>query len=106
MQLSETARAFGALAVEDHFHIFNHTAGENMIEFRSHPAMLGFMLACFPVVTMLGLLMIIPLGPYVTEHAAFQNLSVARPDHYLRLCTKVYKAWGTTGNGKLASKDL
>ena len=28
-----------AVTVEDHFHIFNHTASENVMEFRSHPGM-------------------------------------------------------------------
>ena len=62
-------------------------------------------LACFPLLSILGLALTIPLGPYVADHAAFQNLSVIRPDHHLRLCAKVYRAW-IASNGKLASKDL
>ena len=93
------------MAVEDHFHIFNHTAGENVIEFRAHPGMFIGLLACFPIFSMLGLLLVLPLGPYCADHAAFQNLRIIRPDHYVRLCVKVYTAW-TVGNGKLASKDL
>ena len=94
-----------ARAVENHFHVFDHTAKENVQEFKSHPAMLFAMLASFPLLSMLGLLLVIPLGPYCADHAAFQNLNVIRPDHHVRLMVKVYRAW-TQANGKLAGKDL
>ena len=67
--------------------------------------MLFMLLASFPILSMIGLLLLIPLGPYVSEHAAFQNLHVVRPDHHLRLVFRVYKAWIKT-DGKLGKKDL
>ena len=92
-------------AVEEHFHVFDHTARENIQEAKRHPGMLLVLTMSFPLLSMLGLLLLIPLGPYVTEHAAFQNLHVLRPDHHLRLCVKVYTAW-TAANGKMSKKDL
>ena len=91
--------------MEVHFHIFNNTLTEDMDEFRAHPGMLVGLLACYPLLSMLGLALVIPLGPYCAEHAAFQHLNVLRPDHHLRLCYKVYKAWIAT-DGKLSKKDL
>ena len=91
--------------LELHFHIFNNTVTEDMAEFKAHPGMLVGLLACYPLLAMLGLALVIPLGPYCSEHAAFQDLSVIRPDHHLRLCLKVYSAWMAT-DGKLSKKDL
>ena len=93
------------LAVEDHFHVFEHTVAENADEVRRHPASLLGLMACFPILAMLGLLCLLPLGPYVGEHAAFQGLHVLRPDHYARLVTRVYSAWFAS-DGKLSKKDL
>ena len=94
-----------SLEMEKEFHVLEHTASENVAEVRRHPAEAIRLMALFPVLAIVGLALVIPLGPYVVEHAAFQNLHVIRPDHHLRLCGKVYSAWYAT-NGKLASKDL
>ena len=67
--------------------------------------MLIALIACYPLLAILGLFMIIPIGPYVSEHAAFQNLDIARPDHYVRALMKVYSAW-FQAKGKLSKKDL
>ena len=91
--------------VESHFHLFEHTASENAAEIRNHPAALFGMMASFPILAMIALLLLLPLGPYVGDHAAFQSLHVIRPDHYARLVTRVYGAW-TASHGKLSKKDL
>ena len=95
-----------SVEMEEHFHIFSHTLKEDVQEFKRHPGMLIVLMASFPILSMSGLLLLIPLGPYCAEHTAFQNLHVVRPDHHLRLCFKVYKAWLGTSNGKLDGKDL
>ena len=41
-----------------------------------------------------------------SDHAPFQSLDVARPDHYMRLFFRVYKAWMGASGGKLKAKDL
>ena len=65
------------------------------------------MIALYPILTLLGMLLIIPLGIYATDHSPFQKLNVLRPDHYVRLAVMVYRAWGQSGNGKLnVNKDL
>ena len=92
--------------MEDHFHIFNHTIAEDVEEFKAHPGMLIACLVSFPFLSILGLALVIPIGPYVSEHAAFQDLHVIRPDHHLRLCAKVYGAWAASSDGKLSKKDL
>ena len=91
--------------MESHFHLFEHTASENAAEIRNHPAALFGMMASFPILAMIALLLLLPLGPYVGDHAAFQSLHVLRPDHYARLVTRVYGAW-TASHGKLSKKDL
>ena len=92
-------------AVEEHFHVLEHTAKENVKEMSRHPGEAMLLMALFPLLSALGLALVIPLGPYVFTHAAFQDLHVIRPDHHCRLMIKVYRAW-SAANGKLASKDL
>ena len=91
--------------MEVHFHIFNHTLSEDVEEFRAHPGALLLCLASFPLLTILGLALVIPLGPYVFDHAAFQSMHVVRPDHFLRVVFHVYKTW-IANDGKLKAKDL
>ena len=91
--------------MEEHFHIFNHTLSEDVEEFKAHPAMLLICLMSFPILTMIGLALVIPLGPYVFDHAAFQSMHVVRPDHFLKVVFKVYSAW-IANDGKLKAKDL
>ena len=67
--------------------------------------MIPLYLISLPLGTATALAMLIPLGVYLSEYAAFQNLNVWRPDHYARLVYKVHKAW-ISSNGKLSSKEL
>ena len=63
-------------------------------------------LLSLPLGTAATLALLIPLGIYVSDYAAFQNLNVIRPDHFGRLVVKVYRAWLTSENGKLSAKEL
>lgn len=56
-----------SVEMEEHFHIFSHTVKEDIAEFKRHPGMLVVLMASFPLLTMIGLLLVIPLGPYVSE---------------------------------------
>ena len=62
--------------------------------------------ACYPLLTVVGLILVIPLGVYVTDHAPFQSLNLMRPDHYARLVLRVHKAWLGASDGKLQAKEL
>ena len=67
--------------LENHFHLWNHTAQqveELQQEFKSHPALLLGLLALFPLSAIAGIVLILPLGVYLTDHAAFQGLSPLR----------------------------
>ena len=67
--------------LENHFHIWNHTAQqaeELQQEFKSHPALLLGLLALFPLSAIAGIVMVLPLGVYITDHAAFRALSPYR----------------------------
>ena len=67
--------------LENHFHIWNHTAQqaeELQQEFKSHPALLLGLLALFPLSAISGIVMVLPLGVYITDHAAFRALSPYR----------------------------
>jgi hypothetical protein len=65
------------------------------------------MIALYPILTILGMILIIPLAIYVSDHTPFQGLNVLRPDHYSRLLFMVYRAWSQSGTGKLnIKKDL
>lgn len=98
-----------SVTMEEHFHIFHPLAqhpelkkalrGEGTVE-------LVTSVVQFPLLTMLGLVLVIPLGPYITEHEAFQSLNPLLPHHYATLCYRVYSAWSRASNGKLAGKDL
>ena len=95
--------------IENTFHVWNHTAAqaeELKREMKTHPAMVLGLIAIFPLTAILTIVMILPLGVYVTDYAAFQNLSPVRPDHYIKVCFKVYRAWFAGGDGKLKAKDL
>ncbi|KAL3895235.1 MAG: hypothetical protein SGPRY_013567, partial [Prymnesium sp.] len=59
-----------------------------------------------PLGTAAAIGMLIPLGVYLSDYAAFQRLNVVRPDHFVRLLIQVYSVWITSPNGKLSSKDL
>jgi hypothetical protein len=95
-----------SLLLEEHFHIFHPDQGA-VAAAGKRPS--GFvlvgLLALFPLLTILGLLLCIPLFVYVADYAAFQALRPWRPDHYARLIHHVYAAWIGSG-GKLKSKDL
>ena len=84
-----------------------HHSDDDVQEMQAHPLQLIGLVACFPILSFLGLFLVIPLGPYVADHAPFTNLNVARPDHYVRLLSTVYKAWAASEDGKLKiGKDL
>ena len=98
-----------ATELEQHFHIWSHTPkqlAELQIEVKQHPAMMIAMIMTFPFFGIMGIVLVLPLGVYVTDHAAFQNLNVLRPDHYMRLLVRVYKALIADGDGKLKGKNL
>ena len=67
--------------------------------------MLPLCIISLPLGTAIAIALVIPLGVYLTDYAAFQNLNVIRPDHYARLVFKVHKAW-ISSNGKLSSKEI
>ena len=91
--------------MESHFHIF-HPNAEDIQVMRKHPLELLKLVVQFPLLSILGMALVLPLGPYVTEHEAFQNLNPLLPHHYVKLVTKVYSAWSNASGGKLAGKDL
>ena len=93
-----------SIDMEVHFHVFHPSADHS--EIAKHPGRLLFLIAQFPLFTILGLFLLIPLGPYIAEHEAFQSLNPLFPHHYLKLCQRVYSAWGRASGGKLAGKDL
>lgn len=62
--------------------------------------------ACYPLLTLLALALVLPCAVYVTDHAPFQSLCVLRPGHYAQVLRRVYSAWFGTGDGKLKTKDL
>lgn len=61
---------------------------------------------CVPLGTVLFFALLIPLGVYIFDHAAFQSLNVLRPDHYLTVVARVWRTWSGAKNGKLNGKDL
>ena len=67
--------------------------------------MLPLCIISLPLGTAIAIALVIPLGVYLTDYAAFQDLNVIRPDHYARLVFKVHKAW-VSSNGKLSSKEI
>jgi hypothetical protein len=78
--------------LENHFHLWNHTAQQAedlQQELRSHPALLLGLLALFPLSAIAGIMMILPLGVYITDHAAFRALSPYRS--VLNPCTILHQ---------------
>ena len=73
---------------------------------KAHPGLLLGYLAMFPLLSMLAIVLLLPLAPYCSDHAPFQSLDIARPDHYVRVFVKVYSAWMSASGGKLKAKDL
>ena len=67
------------------------------------------MLLCllsYPLSAAAALFLLIPLVMYVVDHAPFQSLVLPRPDHYVMLISRVYRAWLGVSNGKLSSKEM
>ena len=98
-----------SVTMEDHFHIFHPLADHPELKqaLRGQGTLeLVTMVIQFPLLTMLGLVLVVPLGPYITEHEAFQSLNPLLPHHYATICFRVYSAWSRASGGKLASKDL
>ena len=70
------------------------------------PGLLIALVLMYPLLTILGMVLIIPLVMYVTDHAPFQSLNMLRPDHFIQLVVQVYRAWLSSAGGKLKPKDL
>ena len=91
--------------MENSFHVFDHTAAENVQEIKRHPSELLGAMMMFPILAATAMGILIPVAVYVGDHAAFNDLHIARPDHLATLLVRVYRSWAAS-NGKLASKDL
>ena len=72
----------------------------------ARPGLLIALVLMYPLLTILGMVLIIPLVMYVTDHAPFQSLNMLRPDHFIQLVVQVYRAWLSSAGGKLKPKDL
>ena len=92
-------------AVDTHFHIF-HPKQAVRDEKQPSFAILIALVAMYPLLSVAGLGLVIPLLVYVGDHAPFQSLDVLRPDHYAKLLVRVYRAWASSKGGKLKGKDL
>ena len=98
-----------AAAVEVHFHIFHPENAKPNADGSAPEARPGLLIALvlmYPLLTILGMVLVIPLAMYVTDHAPFQSLNVLRPDHFIQLVVQVYRAWLSSAGGKLKPKDL
>ena len=98
-----------AAAVEVHFHIFHPENAKPNPDGSAPVARPGLLIALvlmYPLLTILGMVLIIPLVMYVTDHAPFQSLNMLRPDHFIQLVVQVYRAWLSSAGGKLKPKDL
>ena len=60
----------------------------------------------YPLSGIIALILLIPIGVYVLDHAPYQSLVLPRPDHYAILVSRVFRSWMGAGNGKLAAKDM
>eukprot|EP00325_Prymnesiales_sp_UTEX-LB-985_P003163 CAMPEP_0174697972 /NCGR_PEP_ID=MMETSP1094-20130205/3689_1 /TAXON_ID=156173 /ORGANISM="Chrysochromulina brevifilum, Strain UTEX LB 985" /LENGTH=132 /DNA_ID=CAMNT_0015895061 /DNA_START=11 /DNA_END=409 /DNA_ORIENTATION=+ len=92
--------------VEEHYHIFHPERVAKPETINGSSTMLIALTACYPCLAVSWLMLVIPLLMYASDHAAFQSLHVLRPDHYMRLLSKVYTAWAAAPNGKLKVKDM
>ena len=94
--------------MEVHFHIFHPENSNEPIPDGIKPtgALLFFLILMYPLLSILGMGLIISLIMYCTDHAPFQSIHVLRPDHFMRLQTMVYRAWFNSAGGKLKPKDL
>ena len=92
--------------LEEHFHIFHpDQAAVASMGKKPSGSVLVALIALYPLLTIIGLVLCVPLFVYVGDFAAFQSLRPWRPHHYVRLVRHVYAAWIGSG-GKLKSKDL
>ena len=97
---------YAAESLESHFHLFDkaHEAGPGALS--PHPGIFLLLLSLYPVLSLLGLLLVIPLLVYMTDYAPFQSLRLWKPNHYARLVRLVYSAWLKAPGGKLEAKEL
>ena len=90
-------------AVESHWHIFHP---DHMPKGQKAPpmAILGVLIFLYPLLTIAGMMLVIPLIMYMTDHAPFQSLNL--PKEYWTLLTRIYTTWAQSTNGKMKVKDM
>ena len=91
--------------IEEHYHIF-HPQAKKVDDHGKSGSNLIFLIALYPILSVIGLLLVIPLLMYITDHSPFQRLNLLNPFHFAKLLKMVYTAWSQAENGKMKSKDM
>ena len=95
--------------IEAHYHIFHPNANQSdpgVAGSKKSPWLLIGLIALYPVLTIGGMLLGIPLMIYISDYTAFQALNLMKPQHVSMLYYRIYSTWAGAPNGKMNGKDL
>jgi len=101
--------SFTTYELEQHYHLFHPAAPADATknaDVARGPLLMIVLILAYPLLSVLGMALVIPLLIYVNDHAAFNGLNLLQPSHFGLLLKRVYGTWLSTTDGKLNGKDL